>query len=154
MDPHPSQQHADLHHAVWQLQQEVTRPKARFKPTSPEKSGVDGGANQVPTYLGQSLHLYSPSVLQIVIVILSVFSVLLYLPMWLQHSSSSANKHNSKHHNILSKSTVVTSIKSRSALVQTKTMELWLAPTIVITYISNIWIWNLFLILPMNTLRS
>ena len=40
MDPHPSQQHA-----VWQLQQEVTRPKARFKPTSPEKSGVDGGAN-------------------------------------------------------------------------------------------------------------
>ena len=60
MDPHPSQQHAGLHHAVWQLQQEVTRLKARFKPTSPKKSGVDGGANQVPTYLGQSLHLYSP----------------------------------------------------------------------------------------------
>ena len=37
MDPHPSQQHA-----VWQLQQEVTRLKARFKPTSPKKSGVDG----------------------------------------------------------------------------------------------------------------
>ena len=50
MDPHPSQQHAGLHHAVWQLQQEVTRPKARFKPTSPKKSEVDGGADQVPTY--------------------------------------------------------------------------------------------------------
>ena len=37
MDPHPSQQHA-----VWQLQQEVTRPKARHKPTTPEKSEVDG----------------------------------------------------------------------------------------------------------------
>ena len=35
-DPHPSQQHPDLHHAVGQLQQEVTRPRARFKPTSPE----------------------------------------------------------------------------------------------------------------------
>ena len=34
-----------------------SRLKARFKPTSPEKSGVDGGANQVPTYLGQLLHL-------------------------------------------------------------------------------------------------
>ena len=32
--PPPSQQHAGLHHAVWRLQQEVTRPKARFKPTS------------------------------------------------------------------------------------------------------------------------
>ena len=60
MVPHPSQQHAGLNYAVLQLQQEVTRPKARFKPTSPKKSGVDGGANQVPTYLGQSLHLYSP----------------------------------------------------------------------------------------------
>ena len=29
MDPHPSQQHVGLHHAVWQLQQEVTRLKAR-----------------------------------------------------------------------------------------------------------------------------
>ena len=26
------------------LQQEVTRPKGRYKPTLPEKSGVDGGA--------------------------------------------------------------------------------------------------------------
>ena len=34
---------------------EVTRLKARFKPTTPEKSGVDGGANQVPTYLNISL---------------------------------------------------------------------------------------------------
>ena len=25
-DPHPSQQHAGLHHTVWQLQEEVTRP--------------------------------------------------------------------------------------------------------------------------------
>ena len=40
--PHSSQQHAVLHHAVKQLQQEVTRPKARFKPTLPEKSGVMG----------------------------------------------------------------------------------------------------------------
>ena len=47
MDPHPSRQHAGLHNAVWQLQQEVTRPKARFEPTSPKKSGVDEGANQV-----------------------------------------------------------------------------------------------------------
>ena len=31
MDPHPSQQHTGLHHAVWQLQQEVNRPKSRFK---------------------------------------------------------------------------------------------------------------------------
>ena len=49
MDSQPSQQHAGLHHGVWLLQQEVTRPKARFKTTLPEKSGVDGGANQVPT---------------------------------------------------------------------------------------------------------
>ena len=45
-----NQQHAALHHAVWQLGQEVTRPKTRFEPTSSEKSGVDG--HQVPTYLG------------------------------------------------------------------------------------------------------
>ena len=51
MDPHPSHKHASLHHAVWQLQQEVIRPKARFKPTLLKKSGVDGGANQVPAYL-------------------------------------------------------------------------------------------------------
>ena len=31
-------------HAVSQLQQEVTRPKARLKPTSTKKSEVDGGA--------------------------------------------------------------------------------------------------------------
>ena len=47
MDPYPSQQHAGLHHTAWQPQQEVTRPKARFKPTSAGKPGVDGGANQV-----------------------------------------------------------------------------------------------------------
>ena len=39
----PSQQHAGPQHVVLQLQQEVTRPKERFKPTLPEKSGVDGG---------------------------------------------------------------------------------------------------------------
>ena len=51
MDPRRSQQHASLYHAVLQLQQEVTRPKARFKPTLPKKSGADGGANQVPANL-------------------------------------------------------------------------------------------------------
>ena len=40
-DSHPSQQHTGLLHAVWQPQQVVTRPKARFQPTSPKKSGVD-----------------------------------------------------------------------------------------------------------------
>ena len=50
MDPHPSQQHIGLHYAVWQPQQEVTRPKPRFKTTLPKKSGVDGGAHQVPTW--------------------------------------------------------------------------------------------------------
>ena len=39
MDPYPSWQHL-----VWWPQQEVTRPNARFKPTSPKKSGVVGGA--------------------------------------------------------------------------------------------------------------
>ena len=43
MDPHPSQQHAGLHHAVWQPQQEVTRPKARFKPTLPVAQEALGG---------------------------------------------------------------------------------------------------------------
>ena len=33
-------------------------PKARFKPTLPEKSGLDGEE----AYLGQLLHLYSPYV--------------------------------------------------------------------------------------------
>ena len=31
----------------------VSRPKERFEPALPEMSGVDGGANQVPAYLGQ-----------------------------------------------------------------------------------------------------
>ena len=44
MDPQPIRQHAGIQHAGWQLQQEVTGPKARFKPTSPKKSGVDGAA--------------------------------------------------------------------------------------------------------------
>ena len=33
-----------VQHAVIRKQQEVTRPKARLKPTYPKKSGVDGGA--------------------------------------------------------------------------------------------------------------
>ena len=44
----PSQQHAGLQHAIWQLQQEITRPKPRFKPTLLEKSrwmGEQSGAN-------------------------------------------------------------------------------------------------------------
>ena len=32
MDPHPNQQHAGPKYAVWQLQQEVTRPKAKLRP--------------------------------------------------------------------------------------------------------------------------
>ena len=44
MDPHPSQNNAGPQHAVLQQQQEVTRPKARFKPTLPQKSAVDRGA--------------------------------------------------------------------------------------------------------------
>ena len=42
MDPRQSQQHVGPQHAVLQPQQEVTRPKARFKPTSHKKSGMDG----------------------------------------------------------------------------------------------------------------
>ena len=37
-------QHAGLHRAVRQLQQEVTRPKARFEPTLSKLFRVDGGA--------------------------------------------------------------------------------------------------------------
>ena len=44
MDPRPSQRHAGPQNSVLGLQQEVTRQKARFKPTLPDKSGVDGGA--------------------------------------------------------------------------------------------------------------
>ena len=39
----PNQQHVGLHHAFWWQQQEVTRPKERLKPTSPEKSGRKSG---------------------------------------------------------------------------------------------------------------
>ena len=39
-----SQQLAGLQYVVLQLQQEVTRPKARFKSTATEKSGVNRGA--------------------------------------------------------------------------------------------------------------
>ena len=44
MDPHLSQQHTGLQHAIMHPQEEVTRPKAKFKPNLPEKSEVDGGA--------------------------------------------------------------------------------------------------------------
>ena len=60
MEPHPSQQHSGPQNAAVVLIQNIlTMPKVRFKQTSPEKSEVDG-SNLVPTYLGQSLHLYSP----------------------------------------------------------------------------------------------
>ena len=41
MDTHLSEQHSGLQHADLRLQQEVTRPKVRIKPTIPKKSGVD-----------------------------------------------------------------------------------------------------------------
>ena len=44
MDPHPNQQRAGLQHAVWQLLQEVTKQKARFKPTWSKKPVVNAGA--------------------------------------------------------------------------------------------------------------
>ena len=51
--------------AVWWPQQEVTRPKARFKPTSSKKSVVDGGAFSCQHVLVsircQILHNYSKS---------------------------------------------------------------------------------------------
>ena len=43
---HPSQQHAGLYHTVWQLQQEITRPKARFKPPCPRGLGWIGEQSQ------------------------------------------------------------------------------------------------------------
>ena len=50
-DTHFSQQHAGLHHAVCTPQQEVSRPKGRFKLTLPEKSGGGkSGANFVLHY--------------------------------------------------------------------------------------------------------
>ena len=53
VDPYPSQQHAGLQHAVFHLQLEVTRRKARFKPALTEKSFGGWMRNQVATYLGQ-----------------------------------------------------------------------------------------------------
>ena len=55
-DTQSSLQHAGPQLAVLQLQQEVTSLKARFKPTWPKKSGIDGwmdgwGSNQVTTFL-------------------------------------------------------------------------------------------------------
>ena len=41
MDPELIQQHAGLQHAVFQPQQEVNKPKARFKPVFPGKSDVN-----------------------------------------------------------------------------------------------------------------
>ena len=41
VDPNPSQQHAGLQHEKFRLLQKVTRPKARSKPTLPEKSEFD-----------------------------------------------------------------------------------------------------------------
>ena len=42
VDPHLKQQHAGFRHSIFQPYQKVTRPMARFKPTSPKKSEVDG----------------------------------------------------------------------------------------------------------------
>ena len=50
MDPHPSQQHTGLHNAVLQLQQEVTMPKGRLKPTLTDKSGVDGRCQKIQNF--------------------------------------------------------------------------------------------------------
>ena len=41
---YPHQRHAGAQFAVLQTQQEATRPKGRFKPTSPKKSRLDGRA--------------------------------------------------------------------------------------------------------------
>ena len=41
-----SQQHTGLHCVVFGLLQDVTRPKAQFKPTLHEKSVVDWGASR------------------------------------------------------------------------------------------------------------
>ena len=41
IDPNISQQHAGLQHVVLWLQQDVTRPKVRVKPTSLKMSGVE-----------------------------------------------------------------------------------------------------------------
>ena len=54
MDPHLSQQHSGLQHAVCWPQQEVTRPKTRFKPTStwsPGWMGEQRGANMITDVL-------------------------------------------------------------------------------------------------------
>ena len=40
----PSPQPTGLQHAVLRPQQDVTRPKTRFKPTLHNKCGLDGGA--------------------------------------------------------------------------------------------------------------
>ena len=55
----PSPQPTACRTPFWSLkqQQEVTRPKARFKSSLPKKTKLDGGANQVPTYLGQLLQI-------------------------------------------------------------------------------------------------
>ena len=43
VDPHPSKQHhVRLQPAFYQMEQEVTMPEARFNPTLPETSEVDG----------------------------------------------------------------------------------------------------------------
>ena len=57
MDPQLSQQHTGLQQPVFGSQQEVSRLKASFKPSSPRGWW---GSNQVPTYPGQLLPLYSP----------------------------------------------------------------------------------------------
>ena len=55
--PSPSQQHACLQYAVWQTQQEVTRPKARFLPTSPEKLICRDQSCKVPQIANPTLEV-------------------------------------------------------------------------------------------------
>ena len=71
MDPHRSQQHAGLKYAVWRLHEEVTRPKAYLA----QEVWGGWGSNQLPTYLGQLLQLYSQrSILLSLIVIIVGFN--------------------------------------------------------------------------------
>ena len=64
VDPHPSQRDAGLHLAACQLQEEVTRSKARCKPTLPKKSGVDGGSKSGANISWQVASPVLPTVIQ------------------------------------------------------------------------------------------
>lgn len=59
INPHPCQQYAGPQHSVLHLQQEVTRPKATFKHTSPAKSGLDGELLGANNWQRSLLHRYT-----------------------------------------------------------------------------------------------